>query len=425
MGKLNINRNIFLEKEELLRFQKFVTDENLATKVILDNTTKWGIVRTVFDAPSPDFLIEVGTNLGTVKIGSDSKAVTASKSLIEQLAIDNIQIPTNDGTWYWVKISHQYSKVEAGECSINVNGVISGTETLFTEVLRGQNTEVPVKIKFYKEGGVTNDQIYEVVEVTDDLNITVAGSNFASETGLKYIVIGSTPISEAITPSQEEGLYWYDSCLIEFIIEEVEDTAPVTNYVEDEQFYIARVNNVSGTVTVQDKRGNQFLTFNVEGVSDKLDRDENLGDLTDDSEARNNLDVYSKAEVNAKVSAASTVVTAYSFAHSSVGSLVIRGSYNSHVVSVVGHLNITPGSDPGGGTVLFVMYLPAAGISGTLLAAANMSLIADAGISGNRMGAIQVTKVIAGPTQYVQFSVPAGVTLYGGEYYFNFTWLPI
>ncbi len=38
MGKLNINRNIFLEKEELQRFQKFVNEENIATQVILDNT---------------------------------------------------------------------------------------------------------------------------------------------------------------------------------------------------------------------------------------------------------------------------------------------------------------------------------------------------------------------------------------------------
>lgn len=294
MSLLNINRNIFLEREELLRLQKFLGEGNVATQVLLDNTLKWGIVRTSFDENYTDFKVGAGTNSGTLKIANLSKAVDEDKKLIYQVPIDNIAIPQED-TWYWVKISHAFSNLEVGECSINTNGEVTGVDTKFLEVVRGQSTEVPVKIKFYKSG-LVNSGIYETVTVTDDLNLLLTGSTFTAESGLKYIVIGSTPIAETLTQSQEDGLYQYDSCLIELIVEETTDEPPVTNYTEDKEFYIARVKKVGGAVTIQDKRDDQYLTFNVEGLADKLDKNNNLSDLADAATARTNLSVYSKVE---------------------------------------------------------------------------------------------------------------------------------
>lgn len=299
MGKLNINRNIFLEKEELLRFQKFLGELNIVNQVMLDNTANWGIVRTQFDVNYPDFKVELGTNLGTIKIATTSKAVDKNKNLIYQEVIDNIAVPTTN--YYWVKISHQYKYVEEGECSINTDGTVSGVNTKFSEVIRGQSTEVPVKIKFYKASGLVNNQIYEVVSLnnsTPDTSLLLAGNSFSAESGLNYIVIGSTPIGEVLTDDQKTGLYWYDSCKIEFIAEEALDTPPVTGYLQDEHFYIARVQNIANSVSIQDKRGEQFLTFNVEGINDKLDKYNNLSDLTDVASARANLGVSSDAEIN-------------------------------------------------------------------------------------------------------------------------------
>lgn len=295
MSILNLNRNIFLEKEELVRLQNFLINDT-AHQALLDNTSKWGIVRTVFEGESPDFKVEVGTNSGTIKIASHSKAVDEDKLLIDQPAIDNISVP-NDEAYYWVKISHQYTNLEQGTCSINVNGQVTGIDTKFLDVLRGQSTEVPVKIKFYKSGGALNNSVYEVVSVTGDLNVLLAGTSFVSESGLNYIVVGSTPVGETITASQLEGLYQYDSCKIELVAETTLDTPPVTDYVEDKEFYIARVVNNSGTVTIQDKRGDQFLTFNVEGMTNKLDKDKNLSDLPDVAAARANLGVLSSSEI--------------------------------------------------------------------------------------------------------------------------------
>lgn len=297
MSKLNISRNIFLEKEELNRFQDFLLNDTIAS-IFLENSSSWGIIRTIFSGPSPDYLVEVGTNLGTIKIDSLSKAVDVDRLLILQKPIDNISVP-QDNSWYWVKISHKYSPLEEGECSINANGEVTGLNTKFSEVLRGHSSEVPVKIKFYKDGGAINNQIYEVLSlntVTPDLNLILVGNEFQPESGLRYYVIGSTPIFEVITSQQEEGLYFYDGCNIELILEEVEDTPPVSNFIEDKQFYIARVRNSAGSITIQDKR-TDWWTFNIEGISDKLDKYANLSDLTDVAQARANLGVSSTQEL--------------------------------------------------------------------------------------------------------------------------------
>ena len=299
MSKLNITRNIFLEKEELNRLQDFLLNDTIAS-IFLDNTTQWGIVRSVFDGVSPDFLVENGSNLGTIKISNLSKAVDNERLLILQQPKDNIPVP-QDNTWYWVKISHKYSNLEEGECQINLNGEVTGINTKFSEVLRGHSSEVPVKIKFFRESGtLLNDQIYEVVSLNSsgpDLNMLLAGEEFSVETGLRYAVIGSTPIFENITEEQEEGLYFYDDCNLQLIPEEVTDEQPESNFIEGKDFYIARIRNVAGTVIIEDKR-EDWWTFNIEGISDKLDKGANLSDLSDVEEARANLGVLSSQEIS-------------------------------------------------------------------------------------------------------------------------------
>jgi hypothetical protein len=296
MSQLNITRNIFLEKEELTRFQTFLVNDTISN-IFLENTTAWGIVRSEFSGENLAFKVEVGTNSGTIKITEDSKAVDADHLLIYKEATDNIEVP-EDGVYYWVKISQDYRTYEDGTCSLDADGNLTGSSTTFTDVLRGQSTEVPVKIKFYKEDDtLVNDQTYEVVDVLSDTSVLLTGStSFTAETNLRYIVIGSTVIGETVTSQQLEGLYNYDSCNLELIEEEVEGEAPTTDFVEDYEFYLARVVNNSGTVTVEDER-TDYWTFNIEGLSDKLSSSNNLSDVSDVELSRDNLNVYSKDEV--------------------------------------------------------------------------------------------------------------------------------
>jgi hypothetical protein len=290
MSKLNINRNIFLEREELLRWQKFLIESNV-NQVFLANTLTWGIIDTSGGESPQDFKVEVGTNSGTVKINELSRALTKSGLLIKQSALDNIIVP-NDGNYYWMKISHKYSNIEEGECSITADGQLSGINTKFSEVLRGQGTEVPVKIKFVNS--VNNTGVYEVVNRDTDTFAILAGDNFTAESGLKYFVIGSVPLGDMVTSSQEQGLYFYDSCDISFVIESISDIAP-GGKVTDEEFWIARVRNSSGSITIEDKR-TEYWQYYIKGVSDKLSKQENLADLGNVQIARDNLNVYSKEE---------------------------------------------------------------------------------------------------------------------------------
>lgn len=304
MSKLNINRNIFLEREELLRWQKFML-ESPVNKTFLANTLNWGIIDTSGGGTVLDFKVEAGTNPGTIKIANLSRALISSGLMIEQSTIDNIAIP-NDGNYYWLKIGHQYSNLEEGVCSITSDGQVTGVNTIFTDVLRGQSLETPVKIKF--SNSVSNTGIYEVVDVVNDTNLILSGNSFTAESGLKYFVVGCTPIGETITSEQQLGLYFYDSCNLTQVLETTLNTAPAGK-VQDLEFWIARVINNGGTITIEDKR-TEYWEYYIKGVSDKLTKTNNLSDLTDVAQARTNLDVYSKEEVDGLLGVETVVWTA-------------------------------------------------------------------------------------------------------------------
>ena len=292
MSKLNINRNIFLEREELLRWQKFML-ESPVNKTFLANTLKWGIIDTSGGGTVLDFKVEAGTNPGTIKISNLSRALTSDGLIIEQSTIDNVAIPS-DSNYYWLKIGHKYSNLEEGVCSITTDGQVTGTNTVFTDVLRGQSLETPVKIMFSNSSN--NTGIYEVVDVVNNTNLILSGNSFTAESGLKYFVVGCTPIGETITSDQQLGLYFYDSCNLTQVLETTLNTAPAGK-TQDSEFWIARVINNGGTVTIEDKR-TEYWEYYIKGVSDKLTKTENLDDLSDKPTARTNLDVYSKEEID-------------------------------------------------------------------------------------------------------------------------------
>ncbi len=292
MSQIVFSRNLFLEKEELTRFQLFL-QESTVNRLFLQNTSVWGVVEDQ-DNPNASFLVEVGTNAGTIKITTQSYAADSAGDLILQAAFDNLAV-TNDSNYYWVKIAYEATKPEIGTVSVDLNGTLTGVGTLFTDVLRGSATlEVPTKIKFFKEaGGLVNTGIYDVVSLTNDTTALLTGS-FTPEGGLSYIVIGTYTLGEPLTSTQEDGLYDYDNCSLTLVAETVSDTPPA-GLVADMEFYISRVINTAGTVTVEDKR-TEYWTFFLGG---SLLAVNNLSDLINIATARTNISVYSKAEVDA------------------------------------------------------------------------------------------------------------------------------
>ena len=271
-----------MELEELKRFQKFMLESPI-NKVFLKNTINFGIIDTSGGGSSNDFKVEQGSSSGTIKISNISRAYTSEGLIIEQSPIDNYEIPSNNK--YWLKIRHKYDKLEEGSISVNSQGVVTGLGTKFKDVLRGQSTEVPVKIKLMSSN---NTAVYEVVDVINDTNIILQGDSFVPESGISYYVIGSTPIGETVTSDQLQGLYSYDSCEIVNVLETVEGIEP-GGLVSGKEFWIARVINSSGTISIEDKRDDFYWKYYIRGVSDKLDKNNNLSELTDPSIARVNL----------------------------------------------------------------------------------------------------------------------------------------
>lgn len=248
MSDLKISSNLFLGKAELDRLKRFIFDDGF--KKLFDlQSIGFGIVKNnKFDSSFANFKVAAGTTSGSIKIAQDSYAVDGDLNIIFQEAFDNLNIPTASD-FYWVKISHTEDPEEIGTVSIDANGNLTGTGTLFTEVLRGQ-PNFPSKIKFI--GAVNNTLEYQVVEVIDDENAILSGS-FQVESDLTYKVVGT------FTPGHVPGaagkdIFQYDACSLEFVLETVVDTEPAGK-VQDSEFWIARVTkDGGGNVTVFDKR---------------------------------------------------------------------------------------------------------------------------------------------------------------------------
>lgn len=260
MGNFNLNADFFLGSQELNRLMKSL-DESGFRKILLQNSLGFGIVNNSIDGNFTNFLVEQGTNVGTIKI-SDGVAIDAAGQLITYYATDNISL-TNDNVWRWLTITHQYDKREQGVCSIDANGNLSFPGGELLTILRGIPNN-PVKVKF--TNATTNIQEYEVLEVIDDENATLTG-DFSAESNLRLAVVGAfTP--DTVTPETSKYPYQYDGCDLQFTLETVLNTPPTLT--ADYQFTIARVKRNGAAITIQDKRIQIYKSkadFNLSSIS--------------------------------------------------------------------------------------------------------------------------------------------------------------
>jgi hypothetical protein len=311
-GKLNIFRDSFLEKEELDRLVSFIND-NPALFLFVSSTDTFGIIQQgISTSLDPAFKIEFGTNANTVKMVTDSYALDSASKIIYQRAFDNLVTPT-DGRYYWMKISHRYDNYEQGFVNIAIDGTLSGSGTSFTDVLRGNSSGFPTKVKFYKQAAdgslsaANNSGIYEVVSVAGATTAVISGS-FSAETNLRYVVLGAFSIKTSLAAITSTGIYSYDSCNIEFVEEEWSEEPPTTGFTEGLDFYIARIyNDGVGDFTIDTTVRSDYyfrLNFGDIVVNDKASTD--AGNLTapDIVAWLVKLAIYTSAQVD-------TLLTAY------------------------------------------------------------------------------------------------------------------
>ena len=180
-------------------------------------------------------------------------------------------------------------------------------------------------------------------------------------------------------------MYFYDSCNLTQVLETTLNTEPAGK-VQDSEFWIARVVNNGGTVTIEDKRA-EYWEYYIKGVSDKLTKTNNLSDLTDVAEARNNLDVYSKEEVDVLVSTDTVGWTSMNRANAAQNTgFDLKACRVGKTISISGR------------------FKPAANVNGSDIATLSLSTIADGLSLTNRIWS-QSNEISGGSTNY-------GITFY-------------
>jgi hypothetical protein len=244
MGKLNITPNLFLHSAELNRLVKFLDTDGFRL-LSREQSASFGLVKT---DPFTNFRVESGTAQGTLRLKTASLALNSDGNPLVQAPFDNLAVPS-DGQWYWVKISYQASPNEEGTVSVDSVGNLTGQDTRFTDVLRGQPNFASV-ISF--PDSQANVQRYEVVQVLSDSQAILAGGAiYQAESGLKIKVVG-TFNPDFSPPLAAQDIFQYDGCKLELLPEAALNVAPVK--LEGLEFYIARVRYDGAAVSIEDKR---------------------------------------------------------------------------------------------------------------------------------------------------------------------------
>lgn len=243
MSRLKFSSNLFLEVNELQRFNKFMEEDGWkrAMKAITKN---FGIVE---NASNTYFKV-------TSKAGSNSVIVInaglAFDSNMDAIVMEeDLELSVaNTGQNRWVILSRGVTNQEKGTVNVNSDGSLSGIGTEFTKVLRGQ-PNFPVKVKL---NSTQNTEEYEVVSVSSDTSALLSGS-FVNENGMKYSVIGT--FTPGFQPTDENKMiYEYDSYSISVV-----DSADRPTISSDE-FILAMISfNESGAMSVSDERINHMF----------------------------------------------------------------------------------------------------------------------------------------------------------------------
>lgn len=236
MSRLKLSPNLFIEVNELNRLIRFL-DEDGYKLIIKQLVNEYGIAQN-FDKAMFKVSHKLGTdNVVTVNSGI---AIDSNINIINLEQDIDITIPYTNNK-QWLAISYATTNNELGTVNISAQGNLSGNDTKFLSVLRGQ-PNFPTKIKFSSN---KNKEEYEVIDVKSDTEATISGA-FVEEKNLKYQVIGT--FTPGFQPNDDDKMiYEYDSCMIHVIDSEERPE------VDDNTFIISCVDFENG-INVTDER---------------------------------------------------------------------------------------------------------------------------------------------------------------------------
>lgn len=267
MGYLKFSPDLFLESQELNRlkyfldtfgFRYFFRKSALSYGLIDQNHFELNALTNqyLFDSflSLPNGLVSQSLTVNSIDV-NPLLAISSAGEFIFQEKKQTISIPNNN-TWYWVKIAFAYTTIERGSWSIDINGNITEPNLGgdLTTILRGQ-PNFPSRIKF--KNSLNNILEYDVVSVIDSNNAILAGTSFIAESNLQLVVVGTFSPGSVPTSSEKE-IFQYDYCNIT-LTQEITLNTP-TFKIQDSEFFLARVKNNGGVISVQDKR-TEFYRF--------------------------------------------------------------------------------------------------------------------------------------------------------------------
>jgi hypothetical protein len=238
MSRLKFSSNLFLEVNELQRFNKFLEEDGWkrAMKAISKN---FGIVENASNS-----YFKVTPRAGSNSVIVINAGIAFDSNMDAIVMTDDLELSVgNTGSNRWVILSRAITNEEQGTVSINSDGSLSGIGTEFTKVLRGQ-PNFPVKVKFKS---TSNNGEYEVVSVTSDTSALLSGS-FVNQSNIKYSVVGT--FTPGFQPTEDNKMiYEYDSYNIEVV--DSEDRPAVSG----DEFILAMISfDASGSMNVSDER---------------------------------------------------------------------------------------------------------------------------------------------------------------------------
>lgn len=251
MSRVKISENLFLEKNELQRIQKF-SGEDGWQRAMRSLVKKYGVVQ---NEDKTSFAVVASSAANSIDVLPGLAYNSNMEAIVMEQRVTLALGAAVTGQDKWIILRRAVTNNERGTVSVQSDGSLTGVGTEFTKVLRGQ-PNFPTKVRFTSSS--QNIYEYEVVSVVSDTSAILSG-NFVAESGMKYSVVGTfTP--GFIPSSADKEIYEYDYFSLEIV-----NSATKPEATNDEFILACIKYGVGGVWSIVDLRGD--YAFSVDSQS--------------------------------------------------------------------------------------------------------------------------------------------------------------
>jgi len=251
---LKFSNNLFLGFAELSQLKESLKQEGYE-KLLKQAITSYGIAKPTSTSTFSALKVS-SSGVGQLSIAAGI-AIDSDLNIIDVVEdqVDALTVP-GDGVTRFVIASYKTTLVEQGTVDISADGVVTGTDTEFTQRLRGQGN-FPSKIVFVNadfDPDVDTPVEYEVQAVQNDTlaSLNIAAGVIAPATGVRYAVVGSfTP--GIVVPDADKYPLILDGYTIELRLS--------STLITDKEFLLADVNYNGVTLEINDRREENIYSF--------------------------------------------------------------------------------------------------------------------------------------------------------------------